>query len=95
MILKLVRTKKYEIEDSTEVSINEETTYINNIKSVTRIIPMNDRKNRKDELLQIKYENELEINIIIGEFTNNNCINYFYKNIFLMNDEGKTIERLV
>ena len=95
MILKLVRTKKYEIEDSTEVSINEETTYINNIKSVTRIIPINDRKNRKDELLQIKYENDLETNIVIGEFTNDNCINYSYKNIFLMNDEGKTIERLV
>ena len=59
MILKLVRTKKYEIEDSTEVVINEETTYINNIKSVTRIIPINDRKNRKDKLLQIKYENDL------------------------------------
>jgi hypothetical protein len=95
MILKLVRTEKYEIEDSTEVAINEETTYINNIKSVTRIIPINDRKNRKDELLQIKYENDLEINIVIGEFTDDNCINYLYKNIFLMNDEGKTIERLV
>ncbi len=95
MILKLVRTEKYEIEDSTEVAINEETTYINNIKSVTRIIPINDRKNRKDELLQIKYENDLEINIVIGEFTDDSCINYLYKNIFLMNDEGKTIERLV
>lgn len=95
MILKLIRNREYEIENSIEIAINEEITYINDIKSVTRIIPMSDRKNRRDELLQITYENDLETIIVIGKFKNENSIEYSYKNIFLMNKEGKTIEKLI
>lgn len=97
MILKLTGKRQYNIEkeDSTENYIIEsfETDYIGNISKVKRSVPGNHRKDN-NENLTIDFNDGSQMCLVIGEFKNGT---YYpcYKNVFLMNDEGKTIERLI
>lgn len=115
MVLKLVRTEKYDIEEElSKYNINEEKlekakketeNYVNpiitdeisyrgNIKNINCSYPLNSKDTF--QVLRIYYKDGSEENLVIGEY-NKEIDEYepVYRFIYLMNDEGKTIERII
>lgn len=93
MVLKIVSNREYEITDSTEKIIGEEIIYRGNIKDIKCFYPLN--SNKTVQSLIISYLDGKEEYIVIGEYNKEKEIyEPTHKCIFLMNDEGKTIEKI-
>ena len=88
MVLKLCRNKDYDDIKS------EEIQYKGNVKDILCHYPLNEEK--APQTATIYYQDGSEETIIIGEYNEEKTV-YLptYKYVFLMSDEGKTIERIV
>ena len=88
MVLKLCRNKKY------DDVLEEEITYKGSIKDVECHYPLND--NNCYQSMRIFYDNGQEDIFVIGEYNKEKDIyEPIYKYVFLMNEEGKTIEKII
>ena len=81
MVLKTVTQRKYENEDSTESNTYLVTDYYSDIEFINKALPLEHKDGR-------------EICLILRTLENNGWIDN-YEHVFLMNDEGKTIERII
>lgn len=93
MILKTIKNRKYEIENSTESETLLETDYYSDIDYVNKSLPL-EHQDEKTENIKLCFKDGREITLILRTFKNNAWVDN-YKHVFLMNDEGKTIERII
>ena len=94
MILKTIRTKIFEFEES-DIPNQEyfEDEFYSNIKQVSVYVPAEHEDGKMHSIL-LTFEDGSEYDITVATLKNDVWI-YEYKNIFLMNDKGETIERLL
>ena len=93
MILKTVTQRKYENEDSTESNTYLVTDYYSDIEFINKALPL-EHKDGKTEHITLHFKDGREICLILRTLENNGWIDN-YEHVFLMNDEGKTIERII
>ena len=93
MVLKTVKRRQYDIENSTESETYLETDYITDIGYISRSLPL-EHKDEKTENIKMCFKDGRELIFILSTLKNNVWVDK-YEHVFLMNDEGKTIERLV
>jgi len=93
MVLKTVKKKFYEVENSTERDTYLETDYYSDINYISKSLPL-DKQNKKTENIKLIFKDGRELVIILRTFEINAWIDN-YEHVFLMNDDGKTIERLI
>lgn len=93
MILKTVTQKKYEKHDSTENDPYLVTDYYSDIEFINKILPL-EHEDGKTENIRLHFKDGREICLILRTLKKNAWIDN-YHNVFLMNDEGKTIERII
>lgn len=90
MILKTMRRKIYIPEESTEKNENYEVNYIGNI---AQAIKMFDYKELSTDItLVFNDKSTLRLALSVKE---DNAEKMLYDNVFLLNDKGETIERLI
>lgn len=88
MILKTMRKRKYDLEvNSAE---RYETYYISNIKEVNKVFDYNELST--DVILVFNDNSTLNLALSVKE---NNAEKMLYDNVFLLNDKGQTIERII
>lgn len=91
MILKIIKKKDIQID---EVNIDGYSTdYIFNIKEMNRFEPCLEQQVETTDSIEILFNDGSTRIITLGIIKDNTYINQ-YNSVFLMNDEGKTIERL-
>lgn len=99
MILKTIKKENYNIEDSTEKESFLQTFYYDNIDHIERYLPLEHNDSVVEYLKMFFYDGK-EISLVLrtleidkkcsGEVWVDN-----FSSVFLMNNEGKTIERIV
>lgn len=90
MVLKTMRRKIYNPDDSTEKFENYEVNYIGNVAQVIRTF---DYKELSTDITLVFNDNStLRLVLSVEE---NNAEKMLYDNVFLLNDKGETIERLI
>lgn len=91
MILKTMRKRKYDLEvNSTEKTEKYEVTYISDIKEINRVFDYNGLST--DVVLVFNDNSTLTLALSVKE---DNAEKMLYDNVFLLNDKGENIERLV
>lgn len=90
MILKTMRKKIYEPENSTEKIETYEINYIDKIKTINRIF----NYEQLFTTLNLTFEDNSTLLFLLSERLDN-AEKMLYDNVFLLNDKGETIERLV
>ena len=90
MILKTMRKKIYEPENSTDKDETYEINYIDKIKTINRIF----NYEKLFTTLDITFEDNTKLLLLLSE-RENNAEKMLYENVFLLNDKGETIERLI
>ena len=93
MVLKTVKRRKYDIENSTKSETYLETDYFADIDYINKSLPL-EHKDGKTENITLHFKDGREICLILRTLENNGWIDN-YEHVFLMNDEGKTIERII
>lgn len=95
MVLKTVKRRKYDIENSTESETYLETDYFADIDYINKSLPL-EHKDEKTENIKLCFKDGRELILILRTLKNNaNAWVDNYEHVFLMNDEGKTIERII
>lgn len=90
MILKTMRKKKYDLKDATESVETYEINFIGNIKSVNKVYNYNEMSTSLG-----LYFNDDSSQIFLLSEKEDNAEKMLYENVFLLNDKGETIERLI
>lgn len=90
MILKTMRKIIYEPENSTEKIETYEINYIDKIKTINRIF----NYEQLFTTLNLTFEDNSTLLFLLSERLDN-AEKMLYDNVFLLNDKGETIERLV
>lgn len=93
MVLKTVKRSQYDIEDSTESNTYLDTDYYSDIEFINKALPL-EYQDGKTENITLHFKDGREICLILRTLENNGWIDN-YEHVFLMNDEGKTIERII
>lgn len=93
MVLKTVKERKYELEDATESNTYLETEYYSGIEFINKSLPL-EHQEGKTENINLHFRDGKQICLVLRTLEKNVWVDN-YENVFLMNDEGKTIERLV
>ncbi len=93
MILKTIKKKTYEIENSTEKRTNLETRIYSNIDYIGRDLPL-DREDGISETITLHLRNGNELSLALRILEGKVWVDNFNE-VYLMNDEGKTIERII
>lgn len=90
MILKTMRKRTYEPENSTDKIETYEVTYIDNIKSLNRVFSCQ----KLESYLDIQYQDGSKNALIISE-KDVDVEKMLYEYIFILNDKGETIDRII
>lgn len=93
MILKTITKKKYDEEESTESHTYLETNYYGDISYIQKSLPL-EHKDGKIESLTLHFKDESELVLVLRTLEKDVWIDS-YQNMFLMNDKGETIERII
>ena len=93
MVLKTVKRRQYDIENSTESETYLETDYFADIDYVLKSLPL-EHKDEKTENIKLCFKDGRELIFVLRTLKNNVWVDN-YEHVFLMNDEGKTIERII
>lgn len=93
MILKTIKKENFETEESTESNLALITQYYDNIDYIDKFLSLEHRDGMA-EYIKISFRNGNEISLILRNLENDTWIDS-YQNVFLMNDDGKTIEKIV
>ena len=93
MILKTVGKRKYEVKDSTIIKEQNETQYFSDIKYVRRCFPTNPKEG-DCESINIHFNNGQELSLILFDYEND-TYKAVYEHVYLMNDKGETVERIL
>ena len=93
MVLKTVKRRKYDIENSTKSETYLETDYFADIDYINKSLPL-EHKDEKTENIKLCFKDGRELVLILRTLKNNSWVDN-YEHVFLMNDEGKTIERII
>jgi len=94
MVLKTIRTVDYSDECSTESNRQQETCYYPDLNFVQKDLAL-EHSIGKNEILRLFFNDGREISLVLRTMKEEGVWYDLYDNVFLMNDEGKTIERLV
>lgn len=89
MILKTMRKKKYDVENSTETVETYEINYISNIKEINKVFNYNELSTSVNLIF-----NDNSSQIFLLSEKEDNAEKMLYESVFLLNDRGQTIERL-
>lgn len=89
MILKTMRKKKYDVENSTETVETYEINYISNIKEINKVFNYNELSTSVNLIF-----NDNSSQIFLLSEKEDNAEKMLYESVFLLNDKGQTIERL-
>lgn len=89
MILKTMRKKKYDVENSTETVETYEINHISNIKEINKVFNYNELSTSVNLIF-----NDNSSQIFLLSEKEDNAEKMLYESVFLLNDKGQTIERL-
>lgn len=93
MVLKTITKRKYDDESTTESHTYLETNYYSDISYVSKNLPL-EHTDGKVESMTLHFKDDNEILLVLRTLEDNVWIEN-YQNVFLMNDKGETIERIV
>ena len=93
MILKTVGKSDYKIEESTISRKMHDTNYYFNISHLDRHRPV-EPKEGDCEVLTLTFNNGESISLILFDYEND-TYKAVYEHVYLMNDKGETVERIL
>lgn len=93
MILKTVTKRKYEEAEATESNTYLVTEYYSDIEFINRLLPL-EHQDGKTENITLHFQDGREMCLILRTLEKDVWVDN-YVHVFLMNDEGKTIERII
>ena len=87
MVVKTIKKAKFDID-------GYEEEYFGNVKEIKRFNPCLNQKEEVADTLELKFEDSSSMLLVLGMVCNESYAKK-YNSVFLMNDNGETIERLI
>lgn len=87
MVVKTIKKAKLDID-------GYEEEYFGNVKEIKRFNPCLNQKEEVADTLELKFKDDSSMLLVLGMVGNESYAKK-YNSVFLMNDNGETIERLI